>query len=213
MICDKSWLRLYAVTDRAWVGRESLEEQVEHALLGGATCIQLREKELPEELFLSEAKRIHALCADRRVPMIVNDNVEVALRCGAEGVHIGQHDENARAVRRRIGGGMLMGVSASTLEEALGAVSDGADYLGVGAIFTTSTKPDADTVSLEELSRICRAVPIPVVAIGGIHRGNLLKLTGTGAAGAAIVSAIFSAPDIEAECRELRALAEEMSAK
>lgn len=210
MTCAKETMRLYAVTDRAWTGRQTLAEQVACALAGGATCVQLREKALDDAAFRAEAVEMRALCGRWHVPFIVNDNVEIALACGADGVHIGQHDRAAREVRAALGPDRLLGVSAQTVEQAVAAERDGADYLGVGAVFTTSTKLDATAVSYETLRAICRAVSIPVVAIGGISKDNLMQLSGSGVDGVALVSAIFSAADIEAECRELRALSDRM---
>jgi thiamine-phosphate pyrophosphorylase len=210
MKCDKKNMLLYAVTDRAWVGRQTLYEQVEAALKGGATCVQLREKELDDEAFLQEAISIGALCRRYSVPFFVNDNVDVAIRSHADGVHVGQADMKAQDVRRRVGDGMMIGVSAHTVREALEAVKNGADCLGAGAMFTTATKADAEVLSMQTLRDICAAVDVPVVAIGGISRDNILQLSGTGAAGAAIVSAIFGAKDIEATCRELRSLSQRM---
>ncbi len=213
MRCDKKHMLLYAVTDRAWTGKKTLYQQVEEALRGGVTCVQLREKDLGYEEFLREAKEVHALCRRYGVPFIVNDNVEVAAACGAEGVHVGQEDMAAGEVRRRVGEGMILGVSVHTVEEARKAVENGADYLGLGAVFPTSTKTDVDQMSSETLRAICEAVDVPVVAIGGISRDNIGKLAGSGVDGAALVSAIFSAEDIEAACRELRKLAEQMVAQ
>lgn len=210
MKCDKEMMRLYAVTDRAWVGSQSLYEQVESALKGGVTCVQLREKELPQDEFLAEAMEIAALCRRYGTPLFINDNVDVAIACHADGIHVGQSDLEAAEVRRRVGDGMMIGVSVHTVEEALAAVRNGADCLGVGAMFATSTKTDVDVLSMETLRDICHAVEIPVVAIGGINRDNIAKLSGTGVDGVALVSAIFAADDIETECRHLRELAEEM---
>ena len=198
---------LYAVTDRAWTGVQTLYQQVECALKGGVTCVQLREKDLPEAEFLAEAREIGALCRAHGVPFIINDNVEIALACGADGVHVGQSDMEAGCVRAAVGEGMMIGVSARTVEEALAAQRAGADYLGVGAVFSTSTKLDAETVSHQTLKDICAAVDIPVTAIGGINRDNILELSGTGVDGVALVSAIFGAEDIENRCRELKELA------
>ncbi len=210
MRCDKKTMLLYAVTDRAWVGRQSLYEQVECALKGGVTCVQVREKELGDSDFLKEAGEIAELCRRYGVPLFINDNVEVAIACGADGVHVGQNDMAAAKVREKVGDRMMIGVSVHSVEEAVQAVRDGADCLGVGAMFSTSTKTDADVLPMEVLRDICCAVNIPVVAIGGIHKGNLHELAGTGADGVALVSAIFSAEDIESECRDLRALSEKM---
>lgn len=211
MKCEKRTMRLYAVTDRAWTGKQSLMEQVELALKGGATCVQLREKTLNREDFLREAVEMKALCARYGVPFIVNDDVEIAIESGADGVHVGQSDMDAGHVRALAGSGMIIGVSARTVEEALAAQRAGADYLGVGAMFSTSTKLDAHVLSFETLRDICAAVNIPVTAIGGINRENIGRLAGSGANGVALVSAIFAAEDIESECRALRALAEEMA--
>ena len=210
MRCDRKTMRLYAVTDRAWVGQGTLGDQVEQALRGGVTCVQLREKSLGVPAILVEAEEIGALCRSYGVPFLINDRVEIALQCGADGVHVGQKDRAAREVRRLLGPNRILGVSARTVEQAVQAERDGADYLGVGAVFSTSTKADAMPVSYETLQAICRAVSIPVVAIGGIQRENLLSLPGSGVDGVALVSAIFAAPDVETASRELRALSEAM---
>ena len=183
MKCDKHTMLLYAVTDRAWTGRETLRQQVEDALKGGVTCVQLREKELDDAAFLQEAMELSALCRSYGVPFIINDNVEIAIKCHADGIHVGQEDM---------------------------AAADGADYLGVGAAFSTHTKTDVDVLPEGRLKEICDSVDVPVVAIGGIHKDNILKLKGSGADGVALVSAIFSAEDIEAECKELKALTEQI---
>lgn len=207
---DKRQLLLYAVTDRTWTKSRTLCEQVEAAIKGGATCIQLREKNLDEETFLAEAREIAGLCRRCGVPFIVNDNVDIAMLCGADGVHVGQSDMTVLDVRRKVGDGMIIGVSAHSVEEALEAVKGGADYLGVGAVFSTSTKADAAALSRSTLRDICAAVDVPVVAIGGISKTNLMQLKGSGIDGVALVSAIFAAENIEAECRELRALSEQV---
>ena len=210
MKCDKKAMLLYAVTDRAWVGKQSLYEQVESALKGGATCVQLREKELDDEAFLNEAIEISALCKQYRVPFFINDNVEIAIKCHADGIHVGQEDMEAAQVRQRVGDDMIIGVSVHSVEEALEAVRNGADCLGVGAMFSTSTKTDVNVLPKEILRDICAAVNIPVVAIGGIGKSNISQLAGTGVDGVALVSAIFAADDIESECRLLCKLSEEM---
>lgn len=203
-------MRLYAVTDRAWVGRQTLYEQVESALKGGATCVQLREKELDDKAFLEEAIAIHALCHRYGVPFIINDNVDIAIKCKADGIHVGQEDMEAARVRQKVGDDMIIGVSVHSVEEALEAVKHGADCLGVGAMFSTSTKTDVNVLPKEVLKDICDAVDIPVVAIGGIGKSNISELAGTGVDGVALVSAIFAAEDIENECRLLRQLSEDM---
>ena len=210
MKCNKKHMLLYAVTDRAWTGKQTLYQQVEAALKGGVTCVQLREKELDQAEFLQEAKELCALCRRYGVPFIVNDNVDIAVACKADGIHVGQEDMAAGEVRRRAGEDMILGVSVHTAEEARQAVRDGADYLGLGAVFPTSTKTDAKPMTKETLQAICDAVEIPVVAIGGINRYNLLNLAGSGVDGVALVSAVFSAEDIEGTCRGLRVLSEKM---
>ena len=210
---SKDAMLLYAVTDRHWVGRQTLMEQVECAIKGGATCIQLREKDLDQENFLKEAIEMRELCRKYNVPFIIDDDVELAIKCGADGVHVGQSDMEAGNARKLAGPDMILGVSAQTVEQALKAEAAGADYLGVGAVFSTSTKLDADDVSHDELKRIAEAVKIPVVAIGGIGRKNIELLSGTGIDGVAIVSAIFGAEDIESECRILSDLSRKMIAR
>lgn len=201
---------LYAVTDRAWTGKQSLTEQVEAALKGGVTCVQLREKSLDEDAFLKEAMEIAALCRKYHIPFFVNDNVDIAIRCGADGVHVGQEDMAASDVRKKAGRQMMIGVSVHSVDEALRAVESGADCLGVGAMFSTSTKGNASVLPKETLRAICDAVNIPVAAIGGINKNNIKELADSGADGVALVSAIFAAEDIEKECRVLRELAEEI---
>ena len=207
---DKRTLLLYAVTDRAWLGGRTLAADVERAIRGGATFLQLREKDMPYEAFCREAVEIGALCRAHHVPFVINDNVEVALAAGADGVHVGQHDRAACDVRRLIGPDKILGVSAQTVAQARLAEAQGADYLGVGSVFPTSTKLDADSVSPETLCEICRAVSIPVVAIGGIALRNIPQLAGSGIDGIAVVSAIFAQPDIEAATRALRAVTEQV---
>lgn len=209
MKCSNETMLLYAVTDRSWVGKQTLYEQVESALKGGATCVQLREKELDEAAFLEEAVEMKKLCAKYGVPFIINDNVQIALKCGADGVHVGQSDMAAGNVRKAVGDKMIVGVSAQTVEQALAAQAAGADYLGVGAVFPTSTKSDAREVSHQTLKEICAAVDIPVTAIGGINKSNMAELSGTGVDGVALVSAIFAAENIEEECKILKKLSEE----
>ena len=213
MNCDKKDLLLYAVTDRAWLGDKTLSWQVEESLKGGATMIQLREKHLDHEHFLKEAKEIKELCRKYQVPFLINDDVDLAVEVDADGVHVGQHDMEAREVRKKIGPNRILGVSAQTVEQALLAQQAGADYLGVGAVFPTGTKDDADAVSIQTLGEICHAVSIPVVAIGGIGQHNVMQLAGSGICGIAVVSAIYAQPDIQNAASTLHALAKVMVAR
>ena len=208
--CDAKDLLLYAVTDRSWLGNETLYQQVEKALKGGATFIQLREKNLDDAVFLKEAVELKELCRRYHVPFVINDNVEIALRMDADGVHVGQSDMEAGNVREKLGPGKIIGVSAQTVEQAVLAEQRGADYLGVGAVFPTGSKDDAVDVSHKTLKAICEAVSIPVIAIGGISRNNVMELAGSGICGIAVISAIFAQPDIEAATTELRTLTEKM---
>ena len=202
-------LLLYAVTDRAWVGRQTLLEQIEDALRGGVTLVQLREKDLPQPDFIREAAQAPALCHRYGIPLIVNDSLEVALESGADGVHVGIEDQPVAEIRRRVGKGFLIGATAKTVEQARAAQAAGADYLGVGAVFPSPTKKNAIRITTQQLREICSSVAIPCVAIGGISRENLPTLAGGGMAGFALVSAIFSQPDIAAACRDLKSLAEQ----
>lgn len=207
---ERRSLRLYAVTDRSWLRGSTLYEQVEKALRGGATFIQIREKSLDTESFIEEAGQIKILCEKYHVPFVINDNVEVALAVGADGVHVGQGDMAASDARKKLGAGKIIGVTARTVEQAAEAERQGADYLGTGAVFATSTKGDAKEISHGTLKEICRSVSIPVVAIGGITAGNVMELKGTGIEGVAVVSAVFASEDIESAARELRGLAEQL---
>lgn len=200
---DRNCLRLYAVTDRSWLGDETLYTQVEKALKGGATMIQIREKELDEAHFEQEAREIQQLCKSYKVPLIINDNVALAKRIHADGVHIGQSDMQLVSAREILGDDKIIGVTAKTVEQAKEAEASGADYLGSGAVFGSSTKTDAKPMDHALLQRICESVSIPVVAIGGITSGNAVRLSGRGIAGIAVVSGIFASPDIEAETRHL----------
>lgn len=208
MNCRPEDMLVYAVTDRAWLKGESLKDQVEKALRGGATFVQLREKNLDRSLFLEEAAAIKEVCASFHVPFVINDDVEIALASGADGVHVGQKDMDVREARRRLGPGRIIGVSCKTVEQARAAEAGGADYLGVGAMYPTDTKSDTSQVTVETLRAICEAVEIPVVAIGGIRADRIEPLRGNGADGVAVVSAIFGQPDIEAAARSLKETAE-----
>lgn len=209
MNCDKKDLLLYAVTDRSWLNGRTLYEQVEEALKGGVTFVQLREKNLDDTAFLQEAKEIKELCARFHVPFVINDNVDIAAEIDADGVHVGQSDMEAGDVRKKLGPDKIIGVSAQTVEQALRAQAHGADYLGVGAVFPTGSKADAVEVSHDTVREICRAVDIPVIAIGGITRENVIELKGTGICGIAVISAIFGQQDIEEAARTLKNRTEE----
>lgn len=210
---DKNSLLLYAVTDRSWLGEDSLYSQVKKALEGGATFIQLREKHLEHDAFLAEAVEIKALCKEYGVPFVINDDVAIAKEIDADGVHVGQSDMETGSVRELLGSGKIIGVSAQTVEQALLAEARGADYLGVGAVFPTGSKDDADDVSLDTLKAICSAVSIPVIAIGGIGASNVMQLKNSGICGIAVISAIFAQPDITAAAKNLRTLTERMVEK
>lgn len=210
MNCNRNDLILYAVTDRSWIGERTLWEDVESALKGGTSFIQLREKELGEEALREEALVIQKLCAKYRVPFLLNDNVRLAHEIDADGVHVGQKDMDAASAREILGPDKIIGVSVRTVEQAVAAQEKGADYLGVGAVFPTGSKSDAVEVDHEVVRQICDAVDIPVIAIGGINRDNVLQLKGTGVCGIAVISAIFAQKDIEAAARELKMLAGEM---
>jgi thiamine-phosphate pyrophosphorylase len=203
-------LRLYAVTDRSWLGEERLCDQVERALRGGASFVQLREKRLDDAAFLAEAKELKVLCARYGVPFVINDRADIALAVDADGVHVGQEDMAVREARRLLGPGKLVGATCKTVEQALRAAEEGADYIGSGAMFPSTAKPEAMGISRETLGAICAAAQIPVVAIGGITEANLPSLAGTGIAGVAVVSALFAQKDIEAAAKRLRALAERL---
>lgn len=212
MNITREQLRLYAVTDRAWAADgEALFRQIEDAIDGGASVVQLREKHLDEDAFLAEAERFTALCRRKGALSIINDNVDVALRSGADGVHIGQEDLAAMDARRILGPGKIIGVSAHSVEEALRAQAAGADYLGVGAAFATGTKADAKPILRETIRAITAAADIPVVAIGGITRENILELKSCGLAGAAVVSALFAQEDVRAAAEELRRLCDKIA--
>ena len=210
MRLDKNSLKLYAVTDRKWLKGSSLEEEVEKAVRAGVTMVQLREKHMEFAELVTLAKKIGAVVHKYNIPLIINDDIEAALASGADGVHVGQDDICASEARQKIGSSMILGVSAGTAEMALEAERCGADYIGAGAVFSTSTKEDAKIMSFDELKRICDSVSIPVVAIGGITEENIMELSGSGIAGAAVVSAIFAKEDITVSSARLLTLIEKM---
>lgn len=210
MKTDRSKYLLYAVTDRHWLNGRTLEEDVELALKGGVTLIQLREKNLDFDSFCKEAEKIHSLCQKYNVPLIINDNVEVAKAVNAEGVHLGQGDMSLARARDILGNSKIIGATARTKEQAVKAEKEGADYVGSGAVFGTSTKSDAVKMSFETLKEICESVNIPVTAIGGITKKNVSELRGTGISGVAVVSGIFAEKDIYNSTLELRKKIEEV---
>lgn len=202
---DKISLLLYAITDRTWLHGQTLYTQVEQALQGGATFLQLREKTLNVKDVHEEALTLKELCHQYHVPFVLDDNVELSIAVDADGVHVGQSDMEAGEVRKKLGPDKILGVSVQTVEQAVLAERCGADYLGVGAVFSTSTKADADNVSRETLKSICESVTIPVIAIGGITNNNVAQLSGSGIAGIAVISAIFAQPDIKEATKDLKA--------
>lgn len=206
----KKAMQLYLVTDRHWLKAHSLYEDVEAAINGGVTCVQLREKHLNHQLFVQEAKELKELCNQNQIPLIINDNVEVMLEVDADGIHVGQSDMQAQDVRKLIGSDKVLGVSVQTVEQAITAQNAGADYLGVGAVFPTGTKDDAIEVDLATLQDIYQHVDIPIVAIGGINQENLLQLKGSGIDGIAVVSAIMAAEDIIEATKQLKERTKEL---
>lgn len=204
MKVDKQSMRLYAITDRSWLGNQSLVGQVTEAIEAGVTFLQLREKNTTYDEYVELAHEIKKVTTKYKIPLIINDDIDVAIECDAEGVHVGQDDMIVSEARSRLGQDKIIGASCQTVEQAIKAEKDGADYLGVGAVFCTSTKLDAKNVSFDTLKAICEAVRIPVVAIGGIQRDNIEELKGSGIAGIAVVSAIFAKKNITKATKELR---------
>ena len=204
MKLDKKDLLLYAVTDRHWLNGRRLVDVVRESLEGGVTFVQLREKTLDDEAFLAEARELKELCREYKVPFVINDNVDIAIAMDADGVHVGQSDMEAGDVRAKLGPNKIIGVSAQTVEQAILAQKRGADYIGVGAVFPTGSKDDAEDVSYDTLKAICEAVSIPVIAIGGIGEANVSKLAGSGIVGVAVISAIYAADDICDAARRLK---------
>lgn len=201
---DRKQLELYAITDRTWLDGKPLAEAVEEALKGGATILQLREKTLSQAEFLNEAIRLKPLCQAYHVPLIINDSVDIAIKANADGVHVGQSDMQAGQVREKLGPDKILGVSCKTVEQAIEAQAQGANYIGVGAMFPTQTKTDTEQVTVETLKAICQAVTIPVVAIGGINTNNMATLKDTGIAGIVAISAIFKESNIQQATQALK---------
>ena len=204
MMFSRENLLLYAVTDRSWTGKQTLLEQIDDALAGGVTLIQLREKNLADDEFLAEAIKARKLCHRYGVPLIINDNLNVALKSDADGIHVGHDDMPISEIRKTVGEGFIIGATAKTIEQAVSAERDGANYLGVGAVFPSSTKENALRITNDELRAICSAVEIPSVAIGGITLENLSQIKGCGVSGIAVVSAIFAQEDITLAARTLK---------
>lgn len=203
MLFQKEQLFLYAVTDRAWVGKQTLYEQIEDALKGGVTLVQLREKNMLEIDFIKEAKEIKTLCHRYGVPLIINDNLKVALESEADGIHVGQEDMEVAEIREIAGVDFIIGATAKTVEQAQRAEAEGADYIGVGAVFPSPTKKNAIRITNEQLREICHSVAIPAVAIGGIDHANCVELKGCGMSGIAVVSAIFASENITQAATQL----------
>ena len=201
---DRKNLNLYAITDRHWLNGRTLYSVVKESLEGGVTFLQLREKELDEEHFLEEARKLQKLCREYQVPFVINDNVDIAVAINADGVHVGQSDMEAGDVRAKLGPDKIIGVTAKTVEQAVLAQERGADYLGVGAVFHTDSKADAREISFDTLKDICKAVSIPVIAIGGITEENVKELAGTGICGVAVISAIYAQNDIKKAAENLK---------
>ena len=201
---DRKSLQLYAITDSHWLNGRTLYSVVEESLEGGVTFLQLREKELDEEHFLEEARELQKLCREYQVPFVINDNVDIAAAINADGVHVGQSDMEAGDVRAKLGPDKIIGVTAKTVEQAVLAQERGADYLGVGAVFHTDSKADAKEISFDTLKDICKAVSIPVVAIGGITEENVRELAGSGICGIAVISAIYAQRDIKKAAENLK---------
>lgn len=209
---NKDMLLLYAVTDRSFVGKQSLYEQIEDALRGGVTILQLREKDLPKEEFIKEAVTVKKLCEKYGVPLIINDNVDVAIISGADGVHVGIEDMAVAEIRKRVPTDFIIGATAKTVEQAKVAEASGADYLGVGAVFPSPTKKNAIRITTEQLKAITGSVSIPAVAIGGISASNVTEIGGGGMCGIAVVSAIFGAEDIFSATVDLKQKAHDVTA-
>ena len=207
---NKNMLRLYAVTDRAWVGRQSLYEQISDAIDGGVTIVQLREKNLSEDEFIREAEKICALCHEKGIPLIINDNYNVALKVGADGVHVGIEDAPVEKIREIAGDDFIIGATAKTVEQAQNAEKSGADYIGVGAVFPSPTKRNAIRITNAQLEKITSSVNIPAVAIGGITLENVDEVNCRGLSGIAVVSAVFSAENIKNASALLREKAERL---
>ena len=210
MKIEKNAMQLYAITDRSWLNGNTLASQVEEALRGGATFLQLREKNASKEEIIKEALEIKEICKKYNVPFVIDDDVDIAKEVNADGVHIGQNDASYKYARDILGDNKIIGMTAHNLEEAMAAQNSGADYIGVGAVFNTSTKLDTIPMSRETLMQITSNISIPVVAIGGINESNILELKGSGVDGVAVISAIFSKKDITEAAKNLLSLSKQL---
>lgn len=210
MNIDKKDLMLYAVTDSHWLDGRSLAEQVQEAIAGGVTCVQLREKNVTDEERERIALEVQKVCKDHKIPFLIDDDVDLVRKIDADGVHVGQSDMEAENVRKILGPHKIIGVTAKTVEQAKKAEAMGADYLGVGAAFPTGTKKDTYVIEHKVYKAISEAVKIPIIAIGGITQENVTELNGSGIAGVAVVSAIFAADDIADAASRLKATVSEM---
>lgn len=210
MKIEKNAMQLYAITDKSWLNGNTLASQVEDALRGGATFLQLREKNASKEEIIKEALEIKKICKKYNVPFVIDDDVDIAKEVNADGVHIGQNDASYKYARDILGDNKIIGMTAHNLEEALTAQNSGADYIGVGAVFNTSTKLDTIPMSRETLMQITSNISIPVVAIGGINENNILELKGSGVDGVAVISAIFSKEDITEAAKNLLSLSKQL---
>lgn len=200
----KNQLRLYAITNRALTCPKTLFEHTKDALKGGVTMLQLREKNLDEQAFIKEAIQMKELCHSYQVPLIINDNVTVALKSGADGVHVGIHDMPVWKIRKQAGSHFIIGATAKTVQQAKQAEAEGADYIGTGAVFLSPTKKNAIRITKEMLCEICSCVSIPTIAVGGVNKNNLSYLRGTGISGIAVVSAIYEASDAAEAAKSLK---------
>jgi len=205
----KESLKLYVITDRSWIGNRSMSEEVEKTLKAGATCLQIREKNISYDEYVSKSIELRKICNKYNVPFIVNDNIEVALASGADGVHVGQNDILNKNVRSIIGSDKILGISVNSIELAIAAEKAGADYIGVGSIQLSPTKGESKILSTEYVNEICNSVSIPVVAIGGINEQNIPILKGIGIAGVAVISAVFGKEDVAEATYKLRKLVDE----
>ncbi|MDE5945708.1 MAG: thiamine phosphate synthase [Oscillospiraceae bacterium] len=201
---------LYAITDRSWLNGRTLENQIEDAIIGGATFIQLREKNLKYDDFLDEAIKVRKICNRYKIPFVIDDNVEIALKSGADGVHLGQNDMSIQEARNILGENKIIGATARTVQQAINAEKESANYIGSGAVFNTCTKTDTIPLSYENLCKICNSVSIPVIAIGGINSDNICLLKSSGISGIAVISAIFNSDNIKESAHSLKKITLEM---